>query len=165
MRWAKWRSFIVLFKWHWVSYFKKMSIYNHWLTIKAYLSAIIVTNISQFLPTRWRHKSTGIDKGQNYVTVTLCINLPSVLWRCWLGGRKGIWPVKTRSSAIAEWRAMRLVSNNLANCHATVQKLLIRQVLAKPMVWSWRFSRRQCVTDNVHSTMTQQTRLPLSQVS
>ena len=21
--------------------------------------------------------------------------LPSVLWRCWLGGRKGIWPVKT----------------------------------------------------------------------
>ena len=22
--------------------------------------------------------------------------LPSVLWRCWLGGRKGIWPVKNR---------------------------------------------------------------------
>jgi len=22
------------------------------------------------------------------------INCPSVLWRCWLGGRKGIWPVK-----------------------------------------------------------------------
>jgi len=22
------------------------------------------------------------------------INVPSVLWRCWLGGRKGIWPVK-----------------------------------------------------------------------
>jgi len=21
-------------------------------------------------------------------------NVPSVLWRCWLGGRKGIWPVK-----------------------------------------------------------------------
>jgi len=31
-------------------------------------------------------------------------------------------------------RAMRLVSNNLANYHATVQKLLIRQVLTKPMV-------------------------------
>jgi len=31
-------------------------------------------------------------------------------------------------------RAMRLVSSNLANCHATVQKLLIRQVLTKPMV-------------------------------
>ena len=42
-------------------------------------------------------------------------------------------------------RAMRLVSSNLANYHATVQKLLIRQVLTIPMVWSWRFSWRQCV--------------------
>ena len=24
----------------------------------------------------------------------LFIYLPSVLWRCWLGGRKGIWPIK-----------------------------------------------------------------------
>ena len=31
-------------------------------------------------------------------------------------------------------RAMRLVSSNLANYHATVQKLLIRQALTKPMV-------------------------------
>ena len=31
-------------------------------------------------------------------------------------------------------RAMRLVSSNLANYHATVQKLLIRQVLTKTMV-------------------------------
>ena len=31
-------------------------------------------------------------------------------------------------------RAMRLVSSNLANYHATMQKLLIRQILAKSMV-------------------------------
>ena len=31
-------------------------------------------------------------------------------------------------------RAICLVSSNLANYHATVQKLLIRQVLTKPMV-------------------------------
>jgi len=31
-------------------------------------------------------------------------------------------------------RAMRLVSSNLASCHTTVQKLLIRQVLTKLMV-------------------------------
>ena len=61
-------------------------------------------------------------------------------------------------------RAMRRVNWNLANCHATVQKLLIRQVLTKSMVWSWRFSRRQCVIDNVHSTLTRSSRLPLSQV-
>jgi len=42
-------------------------------------------------------------------------------------------------------RAMRLVSTNLANYHATVRKLLIRQVLTKPMLWSWKFSWRQCV--------------------
>ena len=58
-----------------------------------------------------------------------------------------------------------LSSSNLANCHATVQKLLIRQVLTKLMVWSWTFSRRQCVMNNVHSTMTRPSRLPLSQVS
>jgi len=40
-------------------------------------------------------------------------------------------------------RVMRLVSSNLANYHATVQKLLIRQVLTKLMVWSWRISWRQ----------------------
>ena len=32
-------------------------------------------------------------------------------------------------------RAMRRVNWNLANCHATVQKLLIRQALTKSMVW------------------------------
>jgi len=32
------------------------------------------TNIFKVLPTRWRAKSTGIDREQNYVTVTLCID-------------------------------------------------------------------------------------------
>jgi len=70
-----------------------------------------------------------------------------------------------RSSAIAsrQGRAMGRVNWNLANCHATLQKLLIRQVLAKSMVWSWRFSRR--LIDNVHSIMTRPSQLPLSQVS
>ena len=49
---------------------------------------------------------------------------------------------------------MRHVNWNFANCHATVQKLLIQQVLTKSMVWSWRVSLRQCVIDNVHSNMT-----------
>jgi len=34
-------------------------------------------HFSEFLPTRWRRKSTGIDEEQNYVTVTLCIRLVS----------------------------------------------------------------------------------------
>ena len=62
-------------------------------------------------------------------------------------------------------RTMRCINWNLASCHATVQKLLIRQVPTKSMVWSWRFSWRQCVIDYVHSTMTRSSRLRLSQVS
>ena len=52
-------------------------------------------------------------------------------------------------------RTMRRVSWNLANCHATVQKLLVRQVLNKSKLWSWRFSWRQQAMCNkhVHSTM------------
>jgi len=30
-------------------------------------------------------------------------NLPSVLWRCWLGGRKDIWPVKKLSGGMLAW--------------------------------------------------------------
>ena len=67
-----------------------------------------------------------------------------MLWRCWLGIRT----VKQEAQRSPSDRAMRLVSSNLANYHATVQKILIRQVLTKPMVWSWRFSWRQCVIKN-----------------
>jgi len=35
---------------------------------------------------------TGI--GNNWIQCTSCQNLPSVLWCCWLGSRKVIWPVK-----------------------------------------------------------------------
>jgi len=38
------------------------------------LSAITDKHFSEFLPTRWRQKLTGIDMEQNYVTVTLCID-------------------------------------------------------------------------------------------
>ena len=32
-----------------------------------------------------------------------CVSLPSVLWRCWLGGRKGIRPVKNLSGGALAW--------------------------------------------------------------
>jgi len=40
---------------------------------------------------------------------------------------------------------MRRVSWNLANRHATVQKLLVRQVLNKSKLWSWRVKVDRCV--------------------
>jgi len=30
-------------------------------------------HLSEFLPTRWRQKSTGLDMEQNYTNITLCI--------------------------------------------------------------------------------------------
>jgi len=56
--------------------------------------------------------------------------------------------------------AMRRVSWNLANCHATVQKLLVRQVQNKSKLWSWRVTVRQCVINivYVHSTVTRSRR-------
>ena len=42
-------------------------------------------------------------------------------------------------------RAMRRVSWNLANCHATAEKLLVRQVLKKSKLWSWRVKVGRCV--------------------
>ena len=45
---------------------------DHWLNIKAYLSAITATNISQsFYLQDGGKKSTGIDMEHNYATVTL----------------------------------------------------------------------------------------------
>jgi len=41
--------------------------------------------------------------------------------------------------------AMCRVSWNLANCHTTVQKLLVQQVLNKLKLWSWRVTVEQCV--------------------
>ena len=45
--------------------------YDQWLTNKAYLSAIAVTNFSEILPTTWRQKLSGTDMEQN--KITLCI--------------------------------------------------------------------------------------------
>ena len=63
------------------------------------------------------------SKSQNFIvfniqdTYCLCyvdkkIKKPSVLWRCWLGGKKGIWPVKTEwwdaGMVICLWRGVDL---------------------------------------------------------
>jgi len=50
----------------------------HWLTIKAYLSVITVTKLSEsFYPQDGGKYQLAIDMEQNYVTVTLCITYPT----------------------------------------------------------------------------------------
>ena len=69
-------------------------------------------------------------------------HLPSVLWRCWLGGRKGTRPVKQEAQLSPRDRAMRRVNWNLANCHATVQKLLKLEIKLEAM------RDRQCAVNH-----------------
>jgi len=49
-------------------------------------------------------------------------NMPSVLWRCWLGGRKGIRPVKNLSGVLAwlsVWSKMQTCINpSWCHCHS-----------------------------------------------
>ena len=42
-----------------------------------------------------------------YVLSVCFYGVPSVLWRCWLGGGKGIWPVKKLSGGMLAWLFVR----------------------------------------------------------
>ena len=53
--------------------FKKMSTSSLTYQQSAFKRYHSAKHFSEFLPTRWRQKSTGIDMEPNYVTVTLCI--------------------------------------------------------------------------------------------
>ena len=55
-------------------------------------------------------------------------------------------------------RMMRRVSCNLANCHATVQKLLVRQVLNKSNFMKLEGYSGTTCNKHVHSTMTRSSR-------
>jgi len=72
---------------------------------------------------------------------------------------------ETRSSAIAE--GLRDASCQLKSCQLPHNSAETTYTTSADQIdgISWRFSWRQCVIDNVHSTMTRPSRLPLSQVS
>ena len=43
----------------------------------------------------------------HFYRVVILTSMPSVLWRCWLGGRKGIRPVKSSSGGVLVWLSVR----------------------------------------------------------
>jgi len=48
-------------------------------------------------------------------------SLPSVLWRCWLGGRKGIRPVKTEwwdAGVVIWYEVQTCISPSRCHCHS-----------------------------------------------
>jgi len=51
---------------NWISYFKKMSIWSLTYQQSLFKRYHSDKHFSEFLPTRWRQKSTGTDMEQNY---------------------------------------------------------------------------------------------------
>ena len=61
-----------------------------------YIVIILATNIAAGTKINLNETTTMHAHGCNHIPSTgKSETMPSVLWRCWLGGRKGIRPVKT----------------------------------------------------------------------
>ena len=58
-------------------------------------------------------------------------SVPSVLWRCWLGGRKGIRPVKKLSGGVLAWLSVwsevqTCIWPSWCHCHSVKSRLVLR---------------------------------------
>ena len=75
------------------------------------------------------------------ISATVAIyNVPSVLWRCWLGGRKGIRPVKNSSGGVLAWLSVwsemqTCIWPSWCHCHSlSLASVKSRLVL---LFWYW----------------------------
>ena len=55
--------------------------------------------------------------------ISWLVGVPSVLWRCWLGGRKGVRPVKNLSGVILAWLSVwsemqTCIRSRWCHCHS-----------------------------------------------
>ena len=73
-------------------------------SIKWMMYLIFISKFCQYFYNPWVAGSVVMHHGEDFINTELYVSagLPSVLWRCWLGGRKGIWPVK--SWVVGCWR-------------------------------------------------------------
>jgi len=95
-------------------------------------TALDVTLIIRFLT--WQRGSLIDEPGADE---------PMSQW--WARKWWALWNSRQEAQLSPMDRAMHRVSWNLAYCHATVQKLLVRQVLNKSKLWSWRVTVDRCV--------------------
>jgi len=89
---------------HWSSHGNCLAV-SHRLHVSG-TSSVIVIKSTDLLNCDWRvlHGPLAVVA----VVVITCVNKPcvvspSVLWCCWLGGRKGIQPVKKLSGGVLVW--------------------------------------------------------------
>ena len=118
------------------------------------------------LSCRWRDASLGVKFGmvdtsmQNF-TPLVQQWMPSVLWHCWLGDRKGIRPVKKQSGGVLVWlsvwsKVQTCIWPSWFHCHspslASVKSRLVFTFLvpAHPGSPGKRAVKRLCVCVCVH---------------
>ena len=69
------------------------------------------------------------DLSQFMINMSYCVVVPSVLWHCWLGFRKSIWPVKDRvmrwwRGYLSEVRCMICIWSSWCHCYPIIYHLL-----------------------------------------
>jgi len=67
-----------------------------WARERAYVWRIQWTDLCGECDASCHYHRCNSCTGHVNLLHTSGASMPSVLWRCWLGGRKGIWPVKNR---------------------------------------------------------------------
>ena len=97
-------------------------------------------------PTFWNYSKFSQEFQKDFLNncVTfysqIPILLPSVLWRCWLGGRKGIRPVKNLSGGVLAWLSVWSVMQTFiwpswCHCHS-LSLASVKPKLVSPF-WYW----------------------------
>ena len=76
----------------------------------------------------------------NFNSLYTIIKLPSVLWHCWLGGRKGIRPVKKLSGGVLAWLSVwsevqTCTRPSWCHCHS-LSLASVKSTLVLPF-WHW----------------------------
>jgi len=64
---------------------------QNWKTSWSHLSYCTISDDLEWL----QGHTPNVSHLMQFLVQLSSVLLPSVLWRCWLGGRKAIWPVKT----------------------------------------------------------------------
>ena len=90
---------------------------------------------SQYAGMVWRWKS--LLAGWNWFLHGQ-VGMPSVLWRCWLGGRKGIRPVKKLSGEVLAWLSVwsevqTCICSSWCHCHS----LSLASVKSRLVLFFW----------------------------
>ena len=120
---------------------------QYWLQC-SWVTWTLYARYSQPVPTRESINFLLIPVVITFILLG-CIAVPSVLWRCWLGGRKGIRPVKKLSGGVlwlSVWsKVQTCIWPSWCHCHslslASVKSRLVSSF------WYERAVKRVCVCD------------------